>query len=229
RRRGRDATREADRGVLGRAVLPPPGDRGAGPRRGRQRPRRGRGDRSDRIARRRFRCRRAVASGGATVGSAIVRRHRGSCYRVRPGARMTPSDALHASGSSVVINPATEEVLRTVEPVDVAAVDEAITKAARAQRLWARLPPAERAAGLRAFAAVVDQHIAELAALEVANSGHPISSAEWEAGHVRDVLQYYAASPERLSGKQIPVADGLNVTFHEPLGVFGVITPWNFP
>src|SRR5581483_9950059 len=97
------------------------------------------------------------------------------------------------------------------------------------QRLWARLPPAERAAGLRAFAAVVDQHIAELAALEVANSGHPISSAEWEAGHVRDVLQYYAASPERLSGKQIPVADGLNVTFHEPLGVVGVITPWNFP
>src|SRR5581483_2507192 len=97
------------------------------------------------------------------------------------------------------------------------------------QRLWARLPPAERAAGLRAFAAVVDQHIAELAALEVANSGHPISSAEWEAGHVRDVLQYYAASPERLSGKQIPVADGLNGTFHEPVGVVGVITPWNFP
>ncbi|PQM47154.1 NAD/NADP-dependent betaine aldehyde dehydrogenase [Mycobacterium talmoniae] len=65
--------------------------------------------------------------------------------------------------------------------------------------------------------------------MEVANSGHPVSAAEWEAGHVRDVLQFYAASPERLSGQQIPVADGLDVTFHEPLGVVAVITPWNFP
>jgi phenylacetaldehyde dehydrogenase len=91
------------------------------------------------------------------------------------------------------------------------------------------LSPAERAAGLRAFAAAVETHIDELAALEVANSGHPIGSAEWEAGHVRDVLAFYAASPERLSGRQIPVAGGLDVTFHEPLGVVGVITPWNFP
>ena len=63
----------------------------------------------------------------------------------------------------------------------------------------------------------------------MANSGHPVSAAEWEAGHVRDVLQYYAAAPERLSGRQIPVAGGLDVTFHEPIGVIGVITPWNFP
>ena len=128
-----------------------------------------------------------------------------------------------------VINPATEEVLRTVEPVDTAGVDDAVARARVAQKRWAGLPPAERAAALRAFAAVVDEHVDELAALEVANSGHPISSAEWEAGHVRDVLQYYAASPERLSGRQIPVAGGLDVTFNEPLGVVGVITPWNFP
>ncbi len=128
-----------------------------------------------------------------------------------------------------VINPATEEVLRSVDLVDEAAVDDAVGRAVSAQRRWARLAPAERAAGLRAFAAIVDTHIGELAALEVANSGHPIGQAEWEAGHVRDVLTYYAASPERLSGKQIPVAGGLDVTFHEPLGVIGVITPWNFP
>jgi acyl-CoA reductase-like NAD-dependent aldehyde dehydrogenase len=131
--------------------------------------------------------------------------------------------------TSEVINPATEEVLRTVERVDAAGVDEAVARARVAQRHWAALAPADRAAGLRAFAAVVDAHVNELAALEVANSGHPISSAEWEAGHVRDVLQYYAASPERLSGKQIPVAAGIDVTFNEPLGVVGVITPWNFP
>ena len=128
-----------------------------------------------------------------------------------------------------VINPATEEVLRTVEGCDVAGVDDAVARAKSAQRRWAALVPAERAGALRAFAAAVDEHADELVALEVANSGHPISSAEWEAGHVRDVLQYYAASPERLSGKQIPVADGLDVTFNEPLGVVGVITPWNFP
>jgi acyl-CoA reductase-like NAD-dependent aldehyde dehydrogenase len=63
----------------------------------------------------------------------------------------------------------------------------------------------------------------------VQNSGHPITQARWEAGHVRDVLNYYAASPERLLGRQIPVAGGIDVTFLEPLGVVGIIVPWNFP
>lgn len=132
-------------------------------------------------------------------------------------------------GTAQLINPATEEVLRSVEQADAAAVDDAVERARAAQRRWARLAPAERGAGLRAFAATVGAHIDELAALEVANSGHPIASAEWEAGHVRDVLNFYAASPERLSGKQIPVSGGLDVTFNEPMGVVGVITPWNFP
>jgi betaine-aldehyde dehydrogenase len=131
--------------------------------------------------------------------------------------------------SFVLINPATEQELRTVERVDEAGVDDAVARAVVAQRKWAALAPGDRAAALRAFASVVDAHVDELAALEVANSGHPIGNAEWEAGHVRDVLQFYSASPERMSGKQIPVAGGLNVTFNEPLGVIGVITPWNFP
>jgi betaine-aldehyde dehydrogenase len=131
--------------------------------------------------------------------------------------------------TSTLINPATEETLRSVELLDVPAVDDAVARARSAQKAWAALAPAERAAGLRAFAAEVDAHVDELAALEVANSGHVIGNAEWEAGHVRDVLQYYSASPERLSGKQIPVAGGLDVTFNEPIGVVGVIAPWNFP
>jgi acyl-CoA reductase-like NAD-dependent aldehyde dehydrogenase len=131
--------------------------------------------------------------------------------------------------SSTLINPATEEVLRTVELLDVPAVDDAVARAKSAQKQWAMLAPADRAAALRAFAAQVDAHVDELAALEVANSGHVIGNAEWEAGHVRDVLQFYSASPERLSGKQIPVAGGLDVTFNEPLGVVAVIAPWNFP
>lgn len=128
-----------------------------------------------------------------------------------------------------VINPATEQVLATVPAHDAAAVDDAVARTRAAQRRWAALAPAERAGALRDFAAVVEAHRDEFAALEVANCGHPINQAEWEAGNVRDVLLYYAASPERLSGKQIPVAGGIDITFNEPLGVVGVITPWNFP
>lgn len=128
-----------------------------------------------------------------------------------------------------LINPATEELLTSVELFDVAAVDDAIARAKTAQKAWAATSPAQRAGTLRAFAEAVDARIDELAALEVANSGHPIGNAEWEAGHVRDVLQFYAGAPERLSGRQIPVSGGMDVTFHEPIGVVGVIAPWNFP
>ncbi|MER7447867.1 aldehyde dehydrogenase family protein, partial [Microbacterium sp. NPDC097977] len=97
------------------------------------------------------------------------------------------------------------------------------------QRRWAALAPVARADALRAFARTVEGAAEELAQLEVLNSGHPIGSARWEAGHVAQVLNYYSADPERLSGRQIPVAGGLDVTFHDPYGVVGVIVPWNFP
>ena len=128
-----------------------------------------------------------------------------------------------------LINPATETVVRSVEHTTIEQVDEAVALAVEAQRLWAALAPAERAFALRRFANTVDGAVEELALLEVVNSGHPISQARWEAGHVRDVLNYYSAAPERMIGKQIPVAGGIDVTFLEPLGVVGVIVPWNFP
>ena len=131
--------------------------------------------------------------------------------------------------SYTVINPADETVVTEVAHLDEAATDAAIARAVVAQREWARVAPADRARALRLFAAAVDADIEHLALLETRNSGHPITQSRWEAGHVRDVLEYYSASPERLIGKQIPVAGGLDVTFHEPLGVVGVITPWNFP
>jgi acyl-CoA reductase-like NAD-dependent aldehyde dehydrogenase len=128
-----------------------------------------------------------------------------------------------------VLNPATEEVVTTVEATSLLEADLAIDRAARAFESWRAVAPGDRARLLRRFAAVVDEHIDELAALEVRNSGHTISNARWEAGNVRDVLDYYAGAPERLTGRQIPVPGGLDVTFHEPLGVVGVIVPWNFP
>ena len=131
--------------------------------------------------------------------------------------------------SYTVVNPADESVGETVEHLGRDETDEAIARAVRAQKLWARVAPADKSRVLRRFAQVVDGDRENLAGIEVRNSGHPITQARWEAGHVRDVLEYYAAAPERLFGQQIPVAGGIDVTFHEPLGVVGVITPWNFP
>jgi acyl-CoA reductase-like NAD-dependent aldehyde dehydrogenase len=131
--------------------------------------------------------------------------------------------------SYTLINPATEEQMETIAHADLGQTDAAIELASKAQKKWAALNPSDRAMLLHRFAATVDANIEALAQLEVRNSGHPISQARWEATHVRNVLEYYSASPERLIGKQIPVAGGIAVTFNEPIGVVGVITPWNFP
>ena len=128
-----------------------------------------------------------------------------------------------------VINPATEQVVTTVESLDVEETDAAIARSRNAFPGWRAVAPGDRARLMRRFAEAVDADREHLAQLEVANSGHTITNARWEACNVRDVIAYYSAAPERLIGQQIPVADGLDVTFHEPLGVVGVIVPWNFP
>ncbi|MCX5389648.1 aldehyde dehydrogenase [Streptomyces sp. NBC_00094] len=128
-----------------------------------------------------------------------------------------------------VLNPATEEVVATVPAATPADVDAAVVRATAAQRGWAAAAPADRARLLRRFAAVVDGHVEELARLEVTEAGHTIGNARWEAGNVRDLLDFAAGGVERLNGRQIPVAGGLDVTILEPLGVVGVIAPWNFP
>ncbi|MER8235712.1 aldehyde dehydrogenase family protein [Streptomyces sp. NPDC094049] len=128
-----------------------------------------------------------------------------------------------------VLNPATEETVATVPAATPADVDAAVTRAAAAQRGWAAAAPADRARLLRRFAAVVDAHVEELARLEVTEAGHTIGNARWEAGNVRDLLDYAAGGVERLNGRQIPVEGGLDITILEPLGVVGVIAPWNFP
>ncbi|MDZ7578061.1 MAG: aldehyde dehydrogenase family protein [Candidatus Nanopelagicales bacterium] len=128
-----------------------------------------------------------------------------------------------------VVNPATETVVAQVPQTSAAQADEAIARAASAFASWREVAPADRARLLRRFADTVDAHVEELANLEVANSGHTIGNARWEAGNARDVLNYYSAAPERAFGRQIPVPGGIDITFHEPLGVVGVIAPWNFP
>lgn len=128
-----------------------------------------------------------------------------------------------------VLNPATEEVIATVPGAAEEDVDTAVRRAAQAQERWAALAPADRARLLRRFAVVVDEHREELAQSEVREAGHTVGNARWEAGNVRDLLDYAAGGVERLTGRQIPVPGGLDVTLLEPLGVVGVIAPWNFP
>ncbi|MDT0442898.1 aldehyde dehydrogenase family protein [Streptomyces sp. DSM 41886] len=143
--------------------------------------------------------------------------------------RTVPSPTPEPADEHRVINPATEEVIATVPATAPAEVDAAVRRAAAAQHRWAALAPADRARLLRRFAAAVDAAGQELARLEVAEAGHPLGQAAWEAGNVRDLLDYAAGGVERLTGRQIPVDGGLDVTFHEPLGVVAVIAPWNFP
>ena len=128
-----------------------------------------------------------------------------------------------------VINPANEEIVKSVDLADIAATDAVIEKANKAFQSWKKVAPSDRAKLLRAFAQVVSDHRDELAKIEVLNAGHTIGNALWEADNVANVLNYYSAAPERLFGKQIPVANGVDITFKEPLGVVGVIVPWNFP
>jgi len=128
-----------------------------------------------------------------------------------------------------IVNPATLEHVTSVEEADLAETDRLIERAVQAFATWRTVAPADRARLLRRFSDLVGEHNEELAQLEVVNSGHTIGNARWEAGNVRDVLAYYSGAPERLFGRQIPVAGGLDVTFKEPLGVVGVIVPWNFP
>jgi acyl-CoA reductase-like NAD-dependent aldehyde dehydrogenase len=128
-----------------------------------------------------------------------------------------------------VVNPATEEVVTTIDLVGVEETDAAVARAVEVGPAWRAVSPADRAMLLRRYADVVEAATDELATLEVRNSGHTIGNARWEVGNVVSVLRYYSAAPERLFGRQIPVAGGLDVTFKEPLGVVSVIVPWNFP
>ena len=128
-----------------------------------------------------------------------------------------------------VFEPATEQVLAELPRAGVEEADEAIARAKAAFPAWRDVAPGDRAKLLRRLARAVEGKVEELAQLEARNVGKPISDARGEVGSVVDVFDYYAGAPERLLGSQIPVSGGVDVTFREPLGVVGLITPWNFP
>src|SRR5712691_10011179 len=131
--------------------------------------------------------------------------------------------------SLTVLNPATEETIATLESAGVEEADAAVARAKAAFPAWRAVAPADRARLLRRLAALVEEHGEELARIESANVGKPISGARGEIGMVADVFHFYAGAVDKRYGETIPVAGGVDMTFREPLGVVGLIVPWNFP
>jgi acyl-CoA reductase-like NAD-dependent aldehyde dehydrogenase len=130
---------------------------------------------------------------------------------------------------TTVVNPATEETIAEVEASGVDETDAAVARAKEAFPGWRAVAPADRARLLRRLAALVEEHGEELARLESRNVGKPIQGARGEVGMVAEVFHYYAGAVDKHFGETIPVSGGVDLTFREPLGVVGLIVPWNFP
>jgi acyl-CoA reductase-like NAD-dependent aldehyde dehydrogenase len=136
---------------------------------------------------------------------------------------MASTDAIH------VIEPATEEVMAEIPRAGADEADAAVERARKAFPAWRAMAPADRSALLHTLTDAIAERQDDLARIEARNAGKPISDARGEIGMVVETFRYYAGAPERLTGKTIPVSGGVDMTFREPLGVVGLITPWNFP
>ena len=134
-----------------------------------------------------------------------------------------------ATATLEVINPATEKPIAHLERAGVEDTDRAVAAARAAYPAWRAVKPADRARLMRRVAALVEEHGEELARLETANVGKPLGDSRWEMGIVADVFHFYAGAIDKHYGETIPVAGGVDMTFREPLGVVGLIVPWNFP
>jgi acyl-CoA reductase-like NAD-dependent aldehyde dehydrogenase len=128
-----------------------------------------------------------------------------------------------------VLEPATEEVLAQIPRAGREETDAAVARARAAFPAWAAVGPPDRAALLRDLADALEARSEDLAVLEARNAGKPIADARGEMGMVVETFRFYAGAPERATGKTIPVDGGVDMTFREPLGVVGLIVPWNFP
>src|ERR1700694_5844982 len=157
----------------------------------------------------------------------------------RSSTRLSPATSESGSSSAdelvqpkmalEVLNPATEKPIAQLERAGVEETDRAVAAARAAYPAWRAMKPADRARLLRRVAALVEEHADGLARLETANVGKPLGDSLWEMGMVADIFHFYAGAIDKHYGDTIPVAGGLDMTVREPLGVVGVIVPWNFP
>jgi acyl-CoA reductase-like NAD-dependent aldehyde dehydrogenase len=133
------------------------------------------------------------------------------------------------SDIATIVNPATESTIAEVPLAGEAETDAAVARSLEAGAAWRAVAPADRARLMRRFATQVEEHAEELAQLETGNVGKPISESRDEVGMVAEVLHFYAGAVDKHRGATVPVAGGVDLTFHEPLGVVAAIIPWNFP
>jgi acyl-CoA reductase-like NAD-dependent aldehyde dehydrogenase len=126
-------------------------------------------------------------------------------------------------------NPADDSVLQEVSLVTAQDVDQAVLRAQAALPAWRDMAPNDRIKIMRRFAETIAAHAQELAELDTRNMGMPIGSSRWCADTAAEVIHYYAGAVDKHLGHTYPVAGGVTMTFHEPLGVVGLIVPWNFP
>jgi acyl-CoA reductase-like NAD-dependent aldehyde dehydrogenase len=146
-----------------------------------------------------------------------------------PGRGSPLRDSIGGGMSFAVINPATEETIVTLDSAGIDETDAAVARAKAAYPAWRAVSPADRGRLLRRLGALVEEHHEELARVESQNVGKPIVGARGEVGMVADVFHFYAGAVDKKHGETIPVAGGIDLTFREPLGVVGLIVPWNFP
>jgi len=130
---------------------------------------------------------------------------------------------------TAILNPATEEAIAEVESHGAEQTDEAVARAKAAYPAWRAVAPGDRARLLRRLATLVEEHHEDLSRIESRNAGKPIGGARAEVGMVAQVFHFYAGAVDKHYGETIPVAGGVDLTFREPLGVVGLIVPWNFP
>jgi acyl-CoA reductase-like NAD-dependent aldehyde dehydrogenase len=142
------------------------------------------------------------------------------------GARSVP-----AGGETFeVVNPATGETVAEVAASDEAQVDAAVDAAHAAQREWARLAPEDRGALMWRWGELVRAEADELAAADTLTMGRPLRDSVRDAPGIANRIRYWAGMADKIVGRQIPIAPGhLSYTLREPLGVVGVIVPWNGP
>src|SRR6201995_6183382 len=143
----------------------------------------------------------------------------------RAGYRM----GLNHPVALTVLNPATEQPIVELQQAGVEETDAAVARAKAAYPAWRAVSPADRGRLLRRVATLVEEHHEELSRIESENVGKPISGARGEVGMVADVFHFYAGAVDKHHGATIPVAGGIDMTFREPLGVVGLILPWNLP
>ena len=141
------------------------------------------------------------------------------------GEWVTTSDSLE------VDNPATGEVIATIPQLDADAVNQAVTAANDAFKLWRKKTPAERGELVRKWYELMVEHTDELATIMTTEQGKPLAEAKGEIAYAASYVKWFAEEAMRINGEILPAGtpDTQIRVSRDPVGVCAAITPWNFP